>query len=301
MKSLDNFLKVSLLLSGIFMGACDDSKEKDKRLYDNSRIAFTSNREGNQEIYTIYPNREHLRRRTYTLKSEGAPTWSADGRRVAYMAKVDEGVDIFVKDLFSKNEPKNITNSPGHDSFPSWSKANDMIVFTSDRDDLLNLYATDPEGESVLYITSSVVGRITPSWSPDGRSVVFGQYFDHNVDICTLNFSEGMIKTLTSDPADDKNPSWSPDGKKIAFDSKRNGNSDIYVMNSDGTNIKRLTDHKAEDLYPSWSPDSRMIAFQTNRGGNFDIFIMDADGQNQRYVTFDDADDIAPDWSGFGD
>jgi TolB protein len=50
----------------------------------NGKIAFTSNRNGNYEIYTVNPDGTGLARLTRDPNADVEPTWSADGGQIAF-------------------------------------------------------------------------------------------------------------------------------------------------------------------------------------------------------------------------
>jgi Tol biopolymer transport system component len=98
-------------------------------------------------------------------------------------------------------------------------------------------------------------------WSPDGASIVFVSQHD----IYVVSVGDGSTRRLTTDSLGNRDPAWSPDGKSIAFARAEVDQHDIYVMNADGTNPQLLTAHPADELTPAWSPDGTRIAFMSNR------------------------------------
>jgi Tol biopolymer transport system component len=47
------------------------------------------------------------------------PSWSPDGKRIAFMSHRDRNWEIFVMDTDGGN-PRNFTNNPRHDTDPAW-------------------------------------------------------------------------------------------------------------------------------------------------------------------------------------
>ena len=120
-------------------------------------IAFTSNRNGNYDIYTITSEGIDVRQitNTETLR-ECNPCWSPDGEQLVYGASGSTGKeDIFIinKDGSGK---KKIVSNPADDTSPSWSSNGEWILFSSNRDgNNMDIYITDKEGKRVFKLIGS--------------------------------------------------------------------------------------------------------------------------------------------------
>jgi TolB protein len=61
---------------------------------DGKRLAFTSNRDGNLEIYTIEPDGKNPRNETQHSAIDNFPAWSPDGK-LTFISNRDSGFDIY--------------------------------------------------------------------------------------------------------------------------------------------------------------------------------------------------------------
>ena len=184
------------------------------------------------------------------------PTWSPDGRYIAFASWRDGNGEIYVMDSDGSN-PRNLTNNSALDVSPSWSPDGRHIAFVSERDGDREIYVMDSDGSNPRRLTNHLDWDRGPSWSPDGRHIAFTSWRAGNEEIYVMGSDGTNPRRLTDNSVVEVSPTWSPDGRHIAFTSWRAGNGEIHVMDSDGSNIRRLTDNSAPDWDPTWS---RMVA-----------------------------------------
>ena len=222
--------------------------------------------------YTLYADTGHpikLTNSDYSY-SNGSPSWSPDGSRLAFVSDRDGNSEIYVMDADGQNQTR-LTDNDHWDGSPSWSPDGSRLAFMSNRDGNIEVYVMDADGQNQTRLTDNYNGwGFSPSWSPDGSRLAFAP----GVEVYVMD-ANGQNQTRLH--AGGWSPSWSPDGSRLAFVSDRDGNSEIYVMDADGQNQTRLTDNDHWDGSPSWSPDGSRLAFASNSG----LYVMDADGQNQ--------------------
>ena len=232
------------------------------------------------------------------------PTWSPDGRKIAYSTCRRNGsFHIFVKNLRNGIQKKVTDKWEGvHLGYvtPSWSgdgKSLALSCWELPPLEASDICIIDVEGRRLKNLTRFAgVEDSAPSWSPDSSKIAFMSSRDGNDEIYVMDADGRNPVNLTNHPSWDSSADWSPDGKKIMFFSHREGQSDIYVMDTDGANVVNLTNHPAEDRVPSWSPRGQWIAFQSTRDGNWEIYVMDADGNNQTRITNHPDKDVRPVW-----
>lgn len=291
-------------------------------------IAFVTDREVsdpsacepcNSEIYLVRPDGTgdpvDL---THSLAADGAPAWSPDGSKVAFVSNRHDpsprsckdscNWEIYVADLQTRIVTR-VTNDPWQDGSPTWSPDGKRIAFHSNRNATnrqtchrsdhcpFEIYVINADGTGLDRLTRNRASDETPRWSPSGETIAFRSNRDGDQEIYAMDTQGRGQTNLTQDPADDAGPSWSPDGEQIAFRRIVGGNFDIYLMDADSSNQHRLTDDPAREAQPTWSPDGSRIAFLFQpQGANQDIAFITLEGGAITRLTEDDGDNSNPAW-----
>jgi Tol biopolymer transport system component len=213
--------------------------------FDGKKIAFSSDRDGVQNIYVMDADGKNVKQITQEKEICRAPAWSPDGKKIVFTRHVEgQSPDLFIMDADGKNMV-NLTNDPGYDADAAWSPDGKKILFTSLRggNQGFHLYTMDPDGKNLKELTTE----------DNGQGFVY--------------------------------PAWSPDGKKIAYAHPMGDALEVFLVDADGKNQKQLSKQGGQNSYAAWSPDGTKIAWHHIDGsGATAIWMMDADGSNQKEV-----------------
>jgi Tol biopolymer transport system component len=264
------------------------------------KIAFTSQRDGNPEIYVMNSDGGNPIRLTNIAASDVEPSISPDGKKIAFVSYRDSTINEVIVEIYVMNSdgtnPTRLTNNTANEASPYFSLDGTKIAFTSDRDGDEEIYVMNSDGSNQVNLTNNTAIDFNPSFGPNGK-ITFVSERDGNAEIYVMDSDGNNLSRLTTNSTDDSDPVFSPDGTKIAFISYRDGNPEIYIMDADGSNQNRLTNNPAGDGHPSFSPDGTKIAFGSNRDGNYEIYVMNSDGTGQTNLTNNSAYDYEPSWS----
>jgi Tol biopolymer transport system component len=227
----------------------------------HGRIAFSHG----DDVWVANANGRGARRLTRRRGPEFDPSWSPDGRRIAYRDSrhgINRNDEIYVMNA-DGTHARNLTRSPYNEWSPSWSSDGELIAFYSGE-----LFVMRPDGSRARPITR-VEGEY-PAWSPDGQQVAFmsaqpgARGGDPNYDVFVMNRDGSRLRQLTDWPGEDGWPAWSPDGRSIAFTTTHGPRADgrylVYLMDADGSH-KRLLTRRVSGGFPVWSPDGKAIMF----------------------------------------
>jgi Tol biopolymer transport system component len=261
----------------------------------NGLIAFTSDRDGDDEIYTMGADGTGVTPVTDDPSTDADPAWSPDGLRIAFRSSRNGQAAIFTMNP----DGSGLANLTGanftSESQPGWSPDAERIVFVNLTEARIYVMNADGSGQTNI---SGPNNDLSPAWSPNGMKIAFrsGRFPSQTSDIYTMNPDGTDVTNLDLNSSFDDSPAWSPDGQKIAFVSQRDSNFEIYVMNADGSGQTRLTNNFVSDRQPAWSPDGTQIAFTSDEDGDNEIFLMNADGSDRHPITANTANDQLPDW-----
>lgn len=98
--------------------------------------------------------------------SDSNPSWSPNGKRIAFQSDRDGNYEIYVMDADGKNQ-RRLTNNLSYDEFPSWSSDGRSIVFQSNRDRNYEVYVMDANGKNQRKLTNNPADDSVPRWFDD--------------------------------------------------------------------------------------------------------------------------------------
>lgn len=182
-----------------------------------------------------------------------AGTWSADGRRFAFVVFSGGNDQIAVVNVATQDVEKRIAvESVGQVNNLAWSPDGRTIVFSGAHGGISDLYAVDVASERLTRLTDDRYTDLQPNFSPDGKTIAFvtdreaGTDFDRlsygNLRIALMDASTHEIRPLALfERGKNINPQFSSDGKSLFFIADHDGFSDIYRVDLASGTIARVT------------------------------------------------------------
>ncbi len=239
---------------------------------DGSHIAFVSARDAppsspfqsRDDLWIVRSDGSSLRRLTDNDFHDRAPSWSPDGRRIAYRSRPADNHEIFVIGL-DGSERRNLTKSDTHESAPAWSPDGSRIAFLRSKGGWgVELWVMKADGSAPQRQVEEYLRQcLHPQWSPDGTRIAIGCQTADGWRILVVR-ADGSA--LISREQRGWCPFWSPDGREIVFagpeptpPGEEDGVWHIQVMDADGTMRSRVTPTTGSLDFsaPSWSPRLR--------------------------------------------
>jgi hypothetical protein len=193
---------------------------------DGRSVAFDSDRDGVRGVYVARADGSGVRR----VSGSGyaaVPTWSPDGRRLAFLRAENDRTNVWnlwLLELDSGETARLTSYRYGQVWAGAWFPDGRRIAYShEDRLILLDLGS----GRSTSY-TSPRPGRLvrTPAVSPDGRWIMFQVFRDGG---WLLDLESGSMQRVLDDPSAEEF-TWAPDGRRVAFHSRRRGGWGLWMM-----------------------------------------------------------------------
>ena len=234
---------------------------------EDSSMLFSSNRNGNSEIYIINPDDTVWINLTQNSANDNWPSPSPDGSKIVFQSTRSGKLDIWVMDKDGSN-PKRLTTRPDSDYLPGFTPDGKSITFTSwrtetrDEDRAPHIYIMNADGSAQRRLVERNMGTSSGvSWDSSGSKFIFAGKTSQNVaEIFEADKNGNIINQLTNAGLYSSSADYSPDDSKIVYYQDDGTASKIMVMNSDGTGSKVIVAH-GKNYYPHWSPDGKWVTW----------------------------------------
>lgn len=227
------------------------------------------------------------RRWTTAKGGESNPSWSPDGKTIAFSAKRDgdEVSQIYLIEL-AGGEARRLTQSALGARTPQWSPDGKLILFQGlvhrgAQDDAANKRIAEErkKAKSKVRIYDHFPIRRWDKWLDDVQAHLFVMPADGSAparDLLAgtrLVAGSGFLGAFGEGARDDLQPVWAPDSLSIIFTATTNLTVAAYAkpifhlhqVRLAGGEPRQLTQGDISHTDPSFSPDGKQLAFTTSR------------------------------------
>jgi Tol biopolymer transport system component len=220
---------------------------------DGRRIAFTSDRHGNYDIYAMNSGGRDLRRITTNPGKDAFPSWSPSGRTLAFASNRTGDWELYTTNANGSGHLVQVTHRAGVDSLPVWSPDGTRLAFDAPRNRHYQICVIPAGGGTITVLTTGTARNVQPAWSPDGSRIAFTSNRSGSFDLWTITIASRTLHRLTSGAAAEIQPAWSPDGTRLLFARKTAAGQTIDVMPAGGGAASALTGLRGNEI-PHWQP-----------------------------------------------
>ena len=190
-----------------------------------------------------------------------SPSWSPDGKRLAYVSFETERPAIFVQEI-ATGERERITSFPGINGAPAFSPDGRRLAMTLSKDGNPEIYVMDLQDRRLRRITRHRAIDTEPSWSPDGRFLAFTSDRGGKPQIYRAAVDGGRPERLTFEGSYNARPVYSPDGSRLALVHRGDSGYRIGLFDLENGALQVLTESNLDES-PSFAPNGRMILYAT--------------------------------------
>jgi len=179
---------------------------------DGKKILFTSDRDGDLELYEMDTEGKNVKRLANSPGYDGGAFYSQDGKKICFRARV-------------------ITDSAELKDYQE--KLKEGLIEPR----YLELFVMNADGTGRTQITNNGAANFCPYFRPDGKKIIFASNMDdpkgRNFELYLINVDGTGLERITYNPTFDGFPMFSNDGKKLVFCSNRNnkkeGETNVFV------------------------------------------------------------------------
>jgi hypothetical protein len=271
---------------------------KNYPLIETGKIVFVSNRDGNDEIYSMNYDGSGVQRLTVNSSQEGNPDWSPDGSKIAFSSNRSGESEIYVMNADGSGQTRITTITRCYS--PQWSPDGTRIAFSTIINNHYIIYTMNPDGSGLFQVTDPTLNVYDPYWSPDGLRIAFsGSVGIPGIYVVDADGTNQMLLVDTTGLAFF---AWSPDGTRLVLSksSYPDLNFDLFLYDIDSGVTTRITNSTNNHNSVDWSPEGSSLIYHSWNGifpVNWEIYALTLDGNYLYNLTNNPAADDEPDWT----
>lgn len=228
-----------------------------------------------------------------------SPTWSADGKRIAYVSFETGRAAIFVQELATAQRQQ-VTNFKGLNGAPAFSPEGDRLALVLSKDGNPELYTLHLATRQLTRVTQHFAIDTEPSWTPDGKALVFTSNRGGKPQIYKVTLATGIVERLTFAGDYNARARVSPDGKSLVMVHRSNGVFHIATQDIQSGDLRVLTETYLDES-PSIAPNGAMLMYATRYQGKGILAAVSLDAGVKFRLPSKQGDVREPAWSPFFD
>ncbi len=224
-----------------------------------------------------------------------SPSWSRDGRNIAYVMFRNRRPNIFIQEL-ATGKRQQIAQFRGLNGAPAWSPDGKKLALVLSKDNNPEIYTLDIATQKLERMTNHYSIDTEPSWEPDGKGIVFTSDRGGNPQIYRLDVSSKRVERVTFEGDLNTRASMTPDGRYLVTVQKNEGNYHIALQDMKTGRVQTLTETYLDES-PSIAPNGSMVMYATTHKGKGILAVVSVDGLVKYRLPSAEGDVREPSWS----
>jgi TolB protein len=177
---------------------------------DGRQVALVLSQPGEAtEIHVADPDGRGMRRLTRNRAIDISPSWSPDGRRLAFVSDRTGSPQVYVMDADGGNQ-KRLTFQGSYNTNPAWSPDGRWIAYETRVGGQFDIWLIDPEGSVNVPLITHPLTDESPTWAPNSRKLAFSSRRRGRADVYVVDIGSDAPLRITQGAGDNTSPSWGP-------------------------------------------------------------------------------------------
>lgn len=226
-----------------------------------------------------------------------SPTWSRDGKKLAYVSFETDRPAIYIQHLSSGKRQK-IESFKGINGAPAWSPSGNKLAIVLSKDGNPEIYVLDLQSGALERLTRHFGIDTEPTWSADGQSILFTSDRAGRPQIYSIDVTSRALKRLTFKGRSNSRGRLTQDGRFLTLVHQDSSGYHIAVQDLQSNRLDILTNSK-DDESPTIAPNGVVILYATKSGGRGVLAGVSLDGKIKFRMPISAGDVREPAWSPF--
>ncbi|MFW2404447.1 MAG: Tol-Pal system beta propeller repeat protein TolB [Gammaproteobacteria bacterium] len=227
-----------------------------------------------------------------------SPTWSPDGRKIAYVSFEKKRSSVYVQTLRS-GARQLVSSRAGVNGAPAWSPDGRKLALTlSKTDGNLDVYTLDLASQVLTRLTERPSIDTEPAWSSDGDEIFFTSDRAGRPQVYRVPAQGGRAQRVSFEGSYNARPRLAPNGEELAVVHNDRGNYRIALIELKRGVTQVLTSGSLDES-PSFAPNGETLIYATRQGERGVLATVTKDGRIQQRISAVAGDVREPAWSPF--